>query len=82
MPEVITIGESMAVMTPGEPGPLRYVADYRLRMAGAESNLAVGLCKLGHTAGWISRLGEDEIFLHCGRDDAPSRYYRILPNQR
>lgn len=61
MPEVITIGESMAVMTPGEPGPLRYVADYRLRMAGAESNLAVGLCKLGHTAGWISRLGEDEM---------------------
>ena len=25
------------------------------------------------------RLGEDEIFLHCGHDDAPSRYYRILP---
>lgn len=25
------------------------------------------------------RLGEDEIFLHCGHDNAPSRYYRILP---
>ena len=61
MPEVITAGETMAVMVPREPGPLRYVADYRLRMAGAESNLAVGLCKLGHTAGWISRLGDDEL---------------------
>ena len=55
MPEVVTMGETMAVMAPTEPGPLRYVASYRLRMAGAESNLAVGLCKLGHTAGWISR---------------------------
>ncbi len=61
MPEVVTMGETMAVMAPTEPGPLRYVASYRLRMAGAESNLAVGLCKLGHTAGWISRLGDDEM---------------------
>lgn len=61
MPEVITIGETMAVMAPAQPGPLRYVHDYRLKMAGAESNVAVGLCKLGHSAGWISRLGEDEM---------------------
>lgn len=61
MPELITIGETMAVMSPKEQGPLRYVSDYKLRMAGAESNVAVGLCKLGHTAGWISRVGEDEM---------------------
>lgn len=61
MPEVITAGETMAVMVPAEPGPLRYVHDYRLKMAGAESNAAVGLCKLGHSVGWISRLGEDEM---------------------
>ena len=61
MPEVITVGETMAVMSPKEQGPLRYVSDYKLRMAGAESNVAVGLCKLGHSAGWISRLGDDEM---------------------
>ncbi|RZT02540.1 sugar kinase [Cuneatibacter caecimuris] len=61
MPEVITAGETMAVMAPKEAGPLRYVPDYRLRMAGAESNLAAGLCRLGHSAGWISRLGDDEM---------------------
>ena len=61
MPELITIGETMAVMSPKEQGPLRYVSEYKLRMAGAESNVAVGLCKLGHTAGWISRVGEDEM---------------------
>lgn len=61
MPEVITAGETMAAMVPVGPGPLRYVHDYRLKMAGAESNVAVGLCKLGHSAGWISRLGDDEM---------------------
>lgn len=61
MPEVITIGETMAVMAPTEAGPLRYIGNYRLRMAGAESNTAIGLSKLGHSAGWISRLGEDEM---------------------
>lgn len=61
MPELITIGETMAVMTPAEAGPLRYVSNYHLRMAGAESNVAIGLSKLKHSAGWISCLGEDEM---------------------
>jgi len=61
MPDVITLGETMAVMTPQGAGPLRYIPDYRLRFAGAESNLAIGLCKLGHSAGWISRVGDDEM---------------------
>jgi 2-dehydro-3-deoxygluconokinase len=29
-------------------------------MGGAESNVAIGLVRLGRTAGWLSRLGEDE----------------------
>lgn len=61
MPEVITIGESMAILVPEQTGRLRYVRSFALRAAGAESNVAVGLCKLGHTAGWISRLGRDEL---------------------
>lgn len=61
MPDLITIGETMAVMAPRESGPLRYVTDYRLRMAGAESNLAIGIAKLGRSAAWISRLGTDEM---------------------
>lgn len=51
----------MAVMVPREPGPLKYSPDFRLRMAGAESNTAIGLAKLGHTAGWISALGNDGL---------------------
>ena len=47
MARVITIGETMAALTPGSSGALRYVTDYRIRIAGAESNVAVGLSKLG-----------------------------------
>ncbi len=61
MPKLITLGETMAVFTPGAQGALRYVADYRMRIAGAESNLAIGIAKLGGGAGWISGLGRDEF---------------------
>ena len=61
MPELVTMGETMAVFVPDSAGPLRYAPGFRLRMAGAESNVAVGLCKLGHSAGWFSGLGKDEL---------------------
>lgn len=59
--ELLTLGETMAALSPEEPGPLRYVRGYRARIAGAESNLAIGAVKLGHSAAWASRLGEDEF---------------------
>lgn len=61
MPQLVTIGETMAAFTPDSPGPLRYVSGYGIRTAGAESNVAVGLAKLGLDAAWISRLGADEF---------------------
>ena len=61
MAEVITIGETMAALTPEQAGALRYVRDYQMRIAGAESNVAVGLAKLGIETAWVSRLGEDEL---------------------
>lgn len=61
MPEVLTIGEAMAVFVPTGRGKLRYQENYRMRMAGAESNTAIGLKRLGHTAEWISALGQDEF---------------------
>ena len=52
MIKVITLGETMAAMIPGASGPLRYVADYSVRTAGAESNVAIGLAKLDVEAAW------------------------------
>ena len=61
MAKVITLGETMVCFSPDSAAPLRYVSSFHPRIAGAESNLAVGLAKLGHEVLWISRLGEDEF---------------------
>lgn len=59
MTRVLTFGESMAALH-GE-GPLRLAGGMQLSIAGAESNVAIGLARLGHQAEWIGRLGDDEL---------------------
>lgn len=61
MSELITLGETMVAFTPSAKGALRYIPSFSARIAGAESNVAIGLSKLGHSASWISRLGKDEF---------------------
>lgn len=59
MPEIITIGESMVMMIASQGEPLEFVANFSRHVAGAESNVAIGLARLGHQVGWISSLGDD-----------------------
>jgi 2-dehydro-3-deoxygluconokinase len=56
---VLTAGESMGMLDPD--GALEYGGIVRLRMAGAESNFAIALSRLGVPARWVSRLGRDPI---------------------
>ena len=59
--EVVTLGESMILMIAEQAGPLREATTFRRHVAGAESNVAIGLARLNHRAGWISRVGDDEF---------------------
>lgn len=59
MPDVITIGESMVMMVADQSDSLQFVTSYSRRIAGAESNVAIGLARLGHSVGWISAVGSD-----------------------
>src|ERR1700736_3952365 len=59
--DVVTLGESMVLLLAEQPGPMREAATFRRYIAGAESNLAIGLSRLGHSAGWFSRVGDDEF---------------------
>lgn len=59
--DVVTIGETMALFTPNEEGMLRHALSFSMKFGGAESNVAIGLSRLGHRSRWISRLGEDEF---------------------
>lgn len=57
--EVVTFGESMVLFSGDQNLPLEYVHQFNKQMAGAESNVAIGLAKLGHSVGWFSKLGQD-----------------------
>lgn len=56
---VLTVGESMGLLDPEED--LSYGSRVRMRMAGAESNFAIALARLGVPSRWISRVGDDPI---------------------
>jgi 2-dehydro-3-deoxygluconokinase len=59
--DVVTFGESMVLLLAEQSGPMREATTFRRHIAGAESNLAIGLSRLEHTAGWFSRVGDDEF---------------------
>jgi 2-dehydro-3-deoxygluconokinase len=58
---VITAGETMALVVPPSPGRLRHATSLSLSIGGAESNVAIGLTRLGVPASWVSVLGDDEL---------------------
>ncbi|RLI82515.1 sugar kinase [Archaeoglobales archaeon] len=57
--DVVTLGESMIQLNAKTIGPLETVREWEQHAAGAESNFAVGVVRMGLKAGWISRLGKD-----------------------
>ena len=59
--DVVTFGETMVLFNPETQGPLRYVGTFTKSIGGAESNVAIALARLGHKAGWFSKLGDDEF---------------------
>jgi 2-dehydro-3-deoxygluconokinase len=86
---VLTLGETMALLDPLEDGEPRAGMPLTLRFAGAESNFAIALTRLGVDVAWISRLGRDPFgdMIEVGlgregvdlrwltRDDAPTGLY-------
>ena len=59
--DLVTFGESMVLLLAEQSGPMREATTFRRFIAGAESNVATGLSRLGHRAGWFSRVGADEF---------------------
>nr|WP_181770743.1 sugar kinase [Amycolatopsis pittospori] len=58
-PDVICIGESMALFVPAEPGPPDEVRKWVRTIGGAESNVACHLPALGFASAWVSAVGDD-----------------------
>nr|WP_081655998.1 sugar kinase [Amycolatopsis vancoresmycina] len=58
-PEVLCVGETMALFVPAEPGPPDEVKRWVRTIGGAESNVACNLPTLGVRSGWVSAVGDD-----------------------
>jgi sugar/nucleoside kinase (ribokinase family) len=61
MVDVVALGETMVQFNAVTSGPLRYVTTFEKHAAGTESNFTIGLHRMGISAGWISKLGQDEF---------------------
>lgn len=59
MHEVVTLGETMALLSPDEAITLDRATALTLGIAGAESNLAILLRRFGYGVRFISRVGND-----------------------
>jgi 2-dehydro-3-deoxygluconokinase len=61
MLDVVTLGEAMLLQAATHTGPLKAVTEFTEHTAGAETNVAVGLSRLGLRVGWASHLGDDAM---------------------
>lgn len=60
-PRVVTVGETMALISADSPGPLQHVRGLNLGMGGSESNFAIALRRLGTPVTWVGRVGADGL---------------------
>jgi 2-dehydro-3-deoxygluconokinase len=59
--DIVTFGETMALMLPAQGKGIEHAKSFDSSFGGAESNLAIGLSRLGARAGWFGRLGDDPL---------------------
>jgi 2-dehydro-3-deoxygluconokinase len=57
--EVVTFGEPMTLLLATGDVPLGQARQFDASIAGAESNLAIGLARLGHRVAFFGRVGAD-----------------------
>lgn len=60
-PEILAFGEAMTMLVAEAPGKLANVEYFQRRIAGADTNVAIGLARLGFHVGWLSRVGDDSF---------------------
>jgi 2-dehydro-3-deoxygluconokinase len=56
---LITFGETMGLVAADGIGPLEYARSFSFGIGGAESNVAIGVARLGGEVTWFGRVGAD-----------------------
>lgn len=57
--KILLVGEPMGLFIAQEEAPLEDAGRFSAAVAGAEFNVAVGLSRLGHSVGYVTKLGRD-----------------------
>jgi 2-dehydro-3-deoxygluconokinase len=60
-PNVVTFGETMALLMPTSSKGIERTSQMEKLFGGAESNVAIGLARLGQSVGWFGKLGKDPL---------------------
>ncbi|WP_426517025.1 sugar kinase [Diaminobutyricibacter sp. McL0618] len=60
-PSVLTLGEGLGVLRTSGIGSLAQLPDLLVGTGGAESNVAIGLARLGISVTWLGRVGDDGL---------------------
>ncbi|WP_158373758.1 sugar kinase [Cellulosimicrobium cellulans] len=58
-PDLVTLGEALVALVATDGVPLLHAARYDRWVVGAESNVAVGVARLGHRVAFCGRVGDD-----------------------
>lgn len=66
-PEILAFGEAMTLFVATQTGELATVEQFQRRIAGADTNVAIGLARLGFHVGWLSRVGADSFGTYIQR---------------
>ena len=70
--DVVTFGETTVMLTSSHGRRLRHAMSLGVSVGGTESSVALGLVRLGHSAAWMGRVGDDELgrlILSCLRGE-------------
>ena len=59
--DILSFGETMTMLVAEQTGDLAQVRHFEKRIAGADSNVAIGLSRLGFNVAWLSRVGDDSM---------------------
>ncbi len=59
--DVITLGETMLRLSPPDPLRIEQTTSYEAHVGGSESNVTVGLARLGLRVAWLSRMTDNAL---------------------
>jgi 2-dehydro-3-deoxygluconokinase len=83
--DLVALGETMLALAPAHGTSIRTATSLLVDHAGAESNTAVGLARLGLRTAWISSLGDDaagaRILDSLSKESVDTRWVRRDPQR-